>query len=313
MKNTHHTTAAFEHIVIWIMAPLVMAACSGGSTSGGISGSISVRALSLPDRIELTPMEGRSAFGREASPAGLFQASCDEAGADCGPAARHTWVDDNDVLDMVNGILGIVKDNGYAGFVNQGPNLAMVRQVGENRQSPSGDPATAATAEQRMAIYLEVIRASNSSPMIVKVRMKKKQGSGQGQMLIRGCFTVTRGVSAAYPYGVMFALFKGTALDSEGNEGADTFAMGMSVGASGGNVVIEDVGGSTADDAYGSHGRVRMAANVDVTGEKPYFKKAETGVNPAGLLNRGTVQAAFNTDDFKATEECRTPVYYAME
>ena len=136
---------------------------------------------------------------------------CDEgtrnndSGTDYSSAVKHSWVDDTDALDMVNDILGVVKDTGYAHFVNQGAYKALVRQAGESQQSQSGGSATSTTTEQLMEIYVEVSRASNTAPMIVKVWVEEEDGPGDHPMLIRGFFTVTQGVSDTYPYRVMTA------------------------------------------------------------------------------------------------------------
>ena len=235
MKNTPHPAATFKHIelLVLIIAPLAMAACSSGG-SGDISGNGTVRALSLPSRIELVHAEGRSA-------AGSLQATFDDGGGDHSQASGHTRLDDGDVLDMVNSMLGVVGLSGYADFVNQGPYTAMVRRLDEGRQSLSGDRAISAPADHLMKIYLEVTRSSNSAPMIVRVWVEDKAGPGDGSMLIRGCFSVTHGVSAAYPYGVFFASVKGTLLASDGNPDADLFAMAVSVGSGGGKVVFKNV------------------------------------------------------------------------
>lgn len=274
MKNRLHPAAVVKRfgLLVLIMSPFVMAACSG-SSAGGISGRASVRALSLPDRIELTHEEGQSA-------AGHFRAAYGDAGSDYSLAAKHTREDDTDALDMVNTILGIVKDTGYTGAVNQGPYMALVRQIDENPQHPSGDSETPTTTEQIIKIYVEVTRVSNSSPMIVKIWVEDKEGSGEGPMLIRGVFSVTQGVSAAYPYGVMFARLMGTVLDGDGNEGADMFAMAISVGAAGGNVVTENFGDLNESDTYATRRRAREAA----------------------------INAGYLSDD-----ECRDPVYYAED
>jgi hypothetical protein len=280
MKNTSHPIEAFKHfeLLVLILAPLVTAACSGGS-SGSIAGNVSVRALSLPDRIELVRAEVQNPTGRAAIAAGLFRGAGDDAGGYYNPATEPTRMDDTDVLDMVNGILGVVRETGYAGFVNQGPYAARVRQLDGSRQSPSGNSATSAILEQLMEFHVEVARASNSSPMIVKVRVEDKKGSGQGSILVRGTFSVTQGVSATFPYGVMFAHLKGTALDSEGTEVADLFTVAMSVGAGGGNVVIQDVGDNNEMDAYETHRRVRVAADVDAADGKACLYEAETDRN----------------------------------
>jgi hypothetical protein len=311
MRNKTHPASTFSNLSLFAMiaAALVLAACSGGS---GSSGSGSVSALTLPDRIELTNVEDQNSASR-ARAAGLSRAAYNDAGTDYSAAVKHSWVDDTDALDMVNDILGVVKDTGYANFVNQGAYKALVRQVGESQQSQSGGSATSTTTEQLMEIYVEVSRASNSAPMIVKVWVEEDEGPGEGPILIRGYFTVTQGVSATYPYGVMTAHFKGTALDSQGNEGADVFNMAMSVGAEGGDVVIENVEDSAEGDMFEFHRRVRVVANADVTEGNAYVYEAETDWDNPSVLNTATLQVAFDENYFKVTEEGKDPVFYAKD
>jgi hypothetical protein len=310
MGNPTDKIPVFKYpgICIMVMAALVITACSGSSS--GTSGSTSVSALSLPDRIELTNVEGQSAASVPSHASGIVLEAFDDAGSDYNLAVKHSWVDDTDALDMVNDILGVVKDAGYANFVNQGAYKALVRQVGESQQSQSGGSTTSTATEQLMEIYVEVTRASNTAPMIVKVWVEEEEGPGEGPMLIRGYFTVTQGVSATYPYGVMTAHFKGTALDSEGNEGAEMFTMAMSVGADGGNVVIENVEDSEEGGGFEFHRRVRVVANADVTEGNAYVYVAESDWDNPGVLNETTQQVAFNGNYFKATEEGEDPVYF---
>jgi hypothetical protein len=252
MKYTPHPPAAFRRfkLLVLMTAPYVMAACCGGSGDAGISADASIRALRLPDRIVSTNDNRQTADGRFALAAGRH------------PAANGNA--DTDALDMLNAVLGVVKVSGYADYVNQGPYMALVRQVNEGRQDPAGGNATASPAGQFLAVHVEVTRASNSSPMIVKVRVEDKEGIGEGPMLIRGCFSVTQGVSAAYPCGIMFARLQGTVLDSDGNEGADLFAMAVSVGLGGGSVVAENNGVPKGGEAYEFHHRMRVDAEVGV-------------------------------------------------
>jgi hypothetical protein len=291
------------------LAALLMAACSGGSSGGG-SGGGSIAALSLPDRIELSNVEDGSDAASHA--ASLSRAATD-AGTDYSEAVKHSWLDDTDALDMVNDILGVVKDTAYENFVNDGAYKALVRQVGESQESQSGGSATSTTTEQLMEIYVNVTRASNSDPMIVKVWVEEDEGPGDGPMLIRGHFTVTQGVSDDYPYGVMEAHFRGTALDNSGNEGDDVFNMAMSVGASGGNVVIENVEDSDEDGMFEFHRRVRVVANADVTEGNAYVSEQETDWDTMTLPEPTVMQVAFNETHFKITEEGEDPVVYTKD
>jgi hypothetical protein len=54
------------------------------------------------------------------------------------------------------------------------------------------------------------------------------------------------------------------------------FTMAMSVGADGGDLVVENVGDSNGSDVYESRSRTRMVANIDMPEDNVY---AYEGVN----------------------------------
>jgi hypothetical protein len=287
---------------------LLLAGCGGGGGTGsGDTGGV-VSALSLPDRIELTRVEDQNAVAAARS----IRAAFSDSASDYSNAVKHSWVDDTDALDMVNEILGVVKDTAYGSFINAGPYKALVRQVGDSEQSQSGGSATTTTTEQLMEIVVDVTRASNDSPMIMKVWVFEDDGPGGTAMLIRGYFTVTEGVSAEYPYGAMTAHFKGNMLDENGMEGIELFNMAMSVSALNGNVVIENVEDSDEGD-YEFHRRVRVVANADVTHGNAYVSDQETDWDTMTLPAPTVVQVAFDNDYFKVTEGAGEPMVFAKD
>ncbi|MEJ2039342.1 MAG: hypothetical protein P8X55_10450, partial [Desulfosarcinaceae bacterium] len=296
-------------LLVVLLTAMFLAACSGGGSSSGSSGD--VRALSLPSRIELTNVDDASSAGSRAL--GLYRGAFDGAGTDYTTTEKNTWVDDTDALDMVNDILGVVKDTSYASFINQGPYKALVRQVGESQESQSGSTTTSTATEQLMEIYVDVSRASNNDPMIVKVWVSEQDGPGDQAMLIRGYFTVTQGVSADYPYGVMTAHFKGTALGDDGSEGGDLFNMAMSVNASDGNVVIENVEDNADGSGFEMHRKVRVVANSDVSEGNAYVSVQETDWESGTLPDPTILQVTFDDSYFKVTPEGGSATIYAKD
>jgi hypothetical protein len=283
-------------------------ACSSGGD--GSSGGGDVEALTLPSRIELTNVDDNSGTSRVNRPSGINMLYSD-AGTDYADEEKHTWVDDTEALDMINDILGVCKDTGYEYFVNQGPYKALVRQVGDSKESQSGSSTTNTTTEQLMEMYVDVTRANNSAPMIVKIWVEEQDGPGDQAMLIRGHFTVSQGVSAAYPYGVMEAHFKGTTLDG----GMDMFNMAMSVGAEDGNVIIETVEDSEEGGDYAFHSKVQVVANSDVTEGNAYVWESDTwpdweSGNP--VTEESEELIAFNENYFKVTED-GTDSFYSKD
>lgn len=313
MKASLKSTTGIKWAVVVIFSMLM--ACSGGGSTGGAGGGgggdVKVEALTLPDRIELTQVEDD---GAGAGPSMLFGASLySDAGSDYANQEKHTWVDDTDALDMINDILGVCKDTGYDNFVNQGAYKALVRQVGDSEQSQSGSSTTSTTTEQLMEMYVDVTRADNSAPMIVKIWVEEEDGPGEQAMLIRGHFTVTESVSESYPYGVMTAHFKGTTL--VGN--VDVFTMAMSVSAQNGNVVIETVEDSVEGGQYEFHSKVQVVANADVTEGNAYVW--EQDIYPDWNTGDPVVETceeeiAFNELYFKVTDtDDDSEAFYSKE
>lgn len=293
-------------LVLLTTFAMLFACSSGGDGSGGGD----VEALRLPERIELTNVDDSSGSSRVNLSRGINMLYSD-TGTDYANEEKHSWVDDTEALDMINDILGVCKDTGYEYFVNQGPYKALVRQVGDSEESQSGSNTTNTTTEQLMEMYVDVTRANNSAPMIVKIWVEEEDGPGEQAMLIRGHFTVTQGVSDAYPYGVMEAHFRGTTLDG----GMDMFHMAMSVGAENGNVIIETVEDSEEGGDYGFHSRVQVVANSDVTQGNAYVWESDTWPDwETGdpRTETSTELIAFNEDYFRVTED-GTDSFYSKD
>lgn len=288
-------------LVLMILAALAMAACSGGGSSGsGSSGSGTINALSLPDRIELTNVQDASTASLASRSAAISKAAYNDSGTDYSNQTKSSWVDDTDALDMINTVLGVVKDTGYANFVNMGAYKALVRSVDDNKQAGSGSNTTSTTTEELMEIYVNVTRASNSDPMIVKIWLEVPSGPDDMPMLVRGYFTVTQGVSDTYPYGVMTAHFKGTALQQDGSEGNEIMNMSLSVNAQDGQVILENVDDEFNGSNYMRQRRVQVVANDNVTEGNAYVMEKErdydSGIYPADW---NVEEIAFNPNYFK--------------
>jgi hypothetical protein len=251
---------------------------TGGGSSTTTSGEVS--ALTLPGRIELSKTDGSGAGGASIKALGGFLGMAfDDPETDYTNQEKEVWVDDTDALDMVNSILGVCKETAYQNFVNQGPYKALAKPVSESEQSQGGSSTSSSATESLMEVTLDVTRASNSDPMIIKIWVEESDGPGDMPMLIRGYFEVSAGVSAQYPYGLMEAHFKGNALNPDGSEGDQLFTMAMSVGAEAGDVVIQfveagaDGGGNCEWD-----NKVRVVANATVTEGNAYVYEYENSV-----------------------------------
>ncbi|MFZ1986131.1 MAG: hypothetical protein WAU91_17095 [Desulfatitalea sp.] len=286
----------------------LLSACGGGGGGGGGTATGDVSALTLPDRIQLSNAEDGAGSARAARSlrAALSRGAYNDAGTDYTNAVKRSWVDDTDALDMINTILGVCNDTGYTNFVNQGPYKALVRDKDESQESQSGGSTTSTTTESLMEIIVDVTRASNDDPMIIKIWLYVN-GPGDQPMLVRGYFTVSEGVSDQYPYGAMEAHFKGNLVA----DGLEVMQMALSVSAEDGNVVIENVDDEGGGD-YESHCKVRVEANADVTQGNAYVSDQETDWE-SGLLPDATIsQIAFNETHFKETIGA-VPTVYAKD
>lgn len=308
-KWRHHPSRLIILFLAGLLAVGGLTACSSGG--GGSGAAPAADALELPNRITLTSTSETAPAAATAfrtARSALFRAASayTDAGTDYTTQPKQIWVEDTDALDMVNDILGVIQDSGYQNFINTGPYKALVKKVGQSEQSQGATSATSTTSENLMEIILDVSRASANDPMIIKVWVREEDGPAGAVMLIRGHFTVTRGVSAQYPFGAMEAHFKGNALDANGVEGNQLFSMAMSIGADeSGNVIVQclDQG---AEDAglftYQWDNRVRLVANSSLSAGNAYIYAAETNFN-TGLLEDQTIYFAYNDDYFKYQPE----------
>ncbi|MBI5551191.1 MAG: hypothetical protein HY911_06745 [Desulfobacterales bacterium] len=302
--------------MVAVTALILMAGCGGGgSSSSGSSGEVS--ALALPDRIQLSNVDEAGAARASRS---IFRAAArgiyNDTDTDYTNAVKRSWVDDTDALDMINTILGVCNETSYSNFINAGPYKALVRDDDDSQQSQSGNTTTSTTTETLMEIIVDVTRASNTAPMIIKVWLYVN-GPNDQPMLVRGYFEVTEGVSEEYPYGAMTAHFKGNMVNEDGDEGLEVMQMALSVSAEEGNVVIENVDDEGIAGGWESHRKVRVVANADVTQGNAYVYDQETEWNEdegGEFLPPPTVsQIAFNETYFKETEEGQDPAVYAKD
>jgi len=298
-------------VLVVVFGFFCIVATGGSSGTGSSSGGVS--ALTLPDRIELSKTEEGGAGGASVSsvlsvtefPGMAF----DSPGTDYTNQSKDIWVDDTDALDMVNSILGVCKETAYQNFVNQGPYKALAKPVSESEQSQGGSSTSSSATESLMEVTLDVTRASNSDPMVIKIWVEEPNGPGGMPVLIRGYFEVSAGVSAEYPYGVLEAHFKGNALNPDGSEGVEVFTMAMSVGAESGNVVIQFVeSGDEGGGQYQWNNEVRVIANPTVTQGNAYAYEYENSAWDGE--SEDTCYYAFNENYLKAKIDDDDPKAY---
>ena len=297
----------------------LLAACSGGGSGSSTDGDGTlppttggdVSALSLPSRIQLSS----TGDGGQLSAQNLLGRSAyDDAGTDYATVEQHAWVDDTDALELINTVLGVTKDTGYSHFVNQGPYKALVRNTDSSQAAQSAASTTSTTVESLTEIIVDVTRESNDQPMYITFWLIVN-GPEDMPMLVRGHFTVTEGVSDAYPYGALEAHFMGNVIDGEGNIGQEVMQMALSVGSENNQVVIENVDDEGIQGGHERHVKVRVVANADVTEGNAYVSRLETQDDGQGgniMPDEPTIQQiSFNDEYFKATESGSEPVVYA--
>jgi hypothetical protein len=299
-----------------LMGLVLLSSCSGGGGDGGGTGGVSggVTALSLPGRITLTQAGGSGVGGASVNMATnhllVGAANYDDPGSDYSEQSKDVWVEDTDALDLVNDILGVVADSAYAQFLNTGPYKALVRKVDDEVETQTGSSSTSATTENLMEITVDVTRASNASPMIIKVWVNEQAGGPEGfPMRIRGYFEVFAGVSEAYPLGRMEAHFKSNLLDENGDEiPGEVFTLALKVDADqDGNVIVESVDIGQEDPPGPEEEeweiQLRLIANSSLSEGKAYIREYEywTDGGPAEVEDNEDY-VAFNADFYKEKE-----------
>jgi hypothetical protein len=284
-----------------------LTACSSGG--GGNSGAApAASALEMPSRITMTSTGDAAPAAASvfrAARSGLYRApsAYTDPGTDYMAEPKQSWAVDTEELDLINDILGVVQQSGYQNFLNAGPYKALVKKVGQSEQSQGGSSATATTSEELMEIILDVSRASDSDPMIIKVWVREEDGPGGAVMLIRGYFSVTQGVSAQYPFGAMEAHFKGNLLDANGAEGDEVMTLALSIGADAdGRVIVQFLDQGSEPDAPCVNlwwdFRGRIVADSTLANGKAYIYANETDC-ATGIPEEETVYFAYNADYFK--------------
>ncbi len=274
----------------------VLFSCSG--SSGGGSGG-SVEALTLPSRIELTKAEDGSTASASLTPNSGFG----DPGTDYTKEPKHSYVEDTDALNMINDILQVVKDSGYKYFVNKGPYSALVTAPGDNDQAQSGNSTTSTTTENLEEMVLNVTRASNTAPMIVKLWAVENDGPGDSKQLIKAYFEVTQGVSEEYPLGEMEAYIKGLPLDSSGAVSSQepSFRVALKISADGGVVTVQSLDYGQEEEEGGTFSwnhKLRLRTNAELSEGQAYVVSTETDPDGGGEETE-SLRIAFNSDYFR--------------
>lgn len=278
------------------VALFLLPACGGGG--GGSGGPAS--ALSLPDQITMTDVDNQGTGGSYWGGSGYG-----DPGTDYTQQEKQTWVHDTDALTIVNDILGAMHDTAYEHFLNKGPYKALVSPVGEKEQDQGGNTAGNTTVEKLQEMTVDVSRASNSAPMIIRIWMHMDMGGPSGPVpaLIRGYFEVTQGVSAAYPLGAFRADFMATLLDENGEvvPGDPIMQTAMQIGAENGQVTVKFVEAGKQPEQGGNYAwdnRLHVLANEDLSSGKAYLYSSEKSpMDPEPNVTK--YWFAYNEDYFK--------------
>ena len=250
-------------------------------------------ALIVPSRITLSDESEASSL------ASVSFAAVAPVGSDYDTTPKRSWVEDGvDALEIVNEILTMMDESDYTNHVNKGPYKALVTAPDDDEKE-GGDTQQqgSTTVEELQEIILNITRADNQSPMIVKMWMVEEMQSGPNSTvtnLIKGYFSVTESVSSEKPYGAMSAYFRGNKLDAAGVEVVKTdgtledpiFTFAMSINSdSAGNTVVQAVDSfdeEFIDDMSGELQQVkgntalRMVTSGDLDSGKVYLSEQES-------------------------------------
>lgn len=195
-----------------VLAGLAFSACGGGGSS---SGSGAVDGLSVADSMSVITTDGGGSPGSVVLPpsqvdTSAFPSDCDY---NTDPQRAHVYDPSMDTLRLVNQILCMVSQTGYADLVNQGDYKA---QIDEAKCSDGGDSSSSSSDQGQSSganagapnvwtVHSE--RASNSSDQIVDFWIPQDEDGGSMTIYVR--MVVSAGASDSNPFGVFTLNFVG--------------------------------------------------------------------------------------------------------
>lgn len=194
-----------------LVAGLALAGCGGGgsSTSGieGLSVAESMSVITAPDG------SGSSASTGGVAPSAIADTSGFDAGCDYNTDAQQSYVYDPSMktLALVNQILCMVSQTGYADLVNEGDYKAQVDEAkcevgGESGSSSEQGQSSGSNAAAPNVWTVHSARASNGADQIVEFWIPD---TDQGDTTIWVRMVVSEGATPENPFGVFTLSFAG--------------------------------------------------------------------------------------------------------
>jgi hypothetical protein len=195
-----------------------MAGCSGSggsvsnssaSSGGGNSASGTVSALTVADKVSVVDAKTESA-----NPSGMVKALYLSgiqfaADTDFSKDKTFTYVNDQstEAFRTVNEILCMLSQAKYDAMLNKGPYKALINSKlcgGSDSSSGAGQQSgdSGATAPDYETWTLDVSRADDNSPQIVKAWVHQKSNGNDPENVIHAKMTIYESSSSTNPYGI---------------------------------------------------------------------------------------------------------------
>lgn len=244
-------------------ASLLLAACgSSGSSSGG-----AIVGLSMPDGMNLVDVDEQSAnssvtAGASVSAATTFGADTEYAQDE---VSAHFWDVTTEPLNTINDILAAVAQTRAEEFVNDGPYVALVSEVGggDGGQAASGQ-SSAGNATELETWVVNSTRASAQADQVTRVWIEQEEEFGPGasfETMIFARANVSQAPTAANPNGQFKLDFGMTDVSDDSLMMRGTLkTTPASTGKLGFTFIQEDTGGMFGDDT-----RVAVETSTDKT------------------------------------------------
>lgn len=253
-------------LCLWL-GTFALAATSCGSSTDSIAGG-SIEGLSMPDSMDLVGIEAETAgssiaAGASINPAAVFSSTSDY---NTDEVHAYMWDETTEPLAIINEILTAVGQTRADYFVNTGPYLALVEEVGGDGDS-GGDAAGQSSSGNATVLepwILNSTRASTTAPQVVRFWITDEEADGPAGTMSQTIFgraTISEEPTDANPYGdfhLNFGMVNNSddALTTKGSLSTTT----PTGGALGFTFMMEDLTGFGGDDT-----RVAVETSIDQT------------------------------------------------
>jgi hypothetical protein len=298
---------------------MLLASCGGGGggTTTAVGGD-NAAALTVAQQVSVVDAQSGGGGGSPSIVKNFVRALILPADSDYNTDKANVYVQEHSVeaFNTVNDILCMVAQTRYDAMLNKGPykaqmdlNLCEGKGDASSGGQASANQSSGATMPKYAMWTVDVTRADNSSPQIVKVWAHEPADGNEPEKVIYVNTVVTEGVSASNPYGLFSinfeghpvvggvaspqTMFKGI-LKTENSSGKvlikffDNFSFGESSGTQAAaldrNPDGASGGGTISGQETGPMGS--SSKTFDIAYNENYFHRVDTGLGSHVCLSR---------------------------